>query len=104
VATVPGQPVAISWLGHVVVYRDRETNEMIAYDWASHRRVWSDHQTGSGCHCNSATVTTRSRPGTDQMVMTVSPPLVHDRAALVLIGPGQQPKVLDRSVVASVTG
>ena len=87
VAQVKGQPVAISWLGHVVFSLTDNFQAPVAYDWQTHKTVWQPKGWAGSCPCTSPKVFARSRTGTDDMALNVAHG-TSDTASLWLVAPG----------------
>ena len=79
VAHVAGQPVAISWLGHVVVVMADNGQNPEVVDWATHEVLWRYRPHVEGCPCGSIWAIASSRMNSDDVAVNV--PLKADRAA-----------------------
>jgi hypothetical protein len=86
VAHVEGQPFGLSWLGHVVLMTTGDISE--AFDWQTGKVLWQAKGEGPPpCRCNSPTVLSSSRPGTDEMALNVEP-VGSQIGSIWLVSPG----------------
>jgi len=81
VAHVVGQPIAISWLGHVVVVMADDFRNPEVIDWATHRVLWRYRSHVEGCPCSSIWAIASSRMNSDDMAVIV--PIRADRAVVL---------------------
>ena len=78
VAHVAGQPIAISWLGHVVVVMADDSQNPEVVDWITHKVLWRYRTHVERCPCSSTWAIASSRMNSDDVAVNV--PIRADRA------------------------
>lgn len=78
VGHVTGEPIGISWLGHVVVVMAENFQNPEVIDWATHRVVWRYRSHVAPCPCSSIWAIASSRANSDDVAVNV--PYRADRA------------------------
>ena len=71
VTHVAGQPIAISWLGHVVVVMADDSQNPEVVDWATHQVLWRYRAHVGRCPCSSIWAIASSRMNSDDVAVTV---------------------------------
>jgi hypothetical protein len=70
VARVARQPIAISWLGHVVVVMAGDDRDPEVVNWVTHRIVWRFRSHVGACPCGSIWATAANRMNSDDLAVT----------------------------------
>jgi hypothetical protein len=104
VATVPGQPEAMSWNGHVVITAEIETLQLRATDWRAGVTVFESNPAQTDCPCPFPQAAVATHLNSDDLALAVSslPGQPEQHAELWLVSDGQAARQLDADVLFGI--